>query len=177
MWRGRPRPRKLTTRSPDRSLLSLPSRSSPSRSRPRNLRGLRPSLRKKRRAPRRAGRASASLRREHPSPRPRRNHANERPLLPRSRRGGHRRHPPLSRPRHCRSREATSLEPLRGAQITEGAPTFSRFLREGGDFDFPPSANRLARISLPRPLRPSLQYLHHLRQPPLLRLLLLRTGN
>ena len=47
MWRGRPRPRNLTTSIADLHLLSLSRRSNPSRHRRRHLSHLRPRLRKK----------------------------------------------------------------------------------------------------------------------------------
>ena len=114
VWRGHPRPRSLTTRPADLHLLSLSSRSSPSRLKPRHRRPFRSRLRKKGRARRSACGArcsSSSLPLGNPRARIGRSDSAERSVLPARRRRRHRRHPPLpgKRHRHRRSRIARIL--------------------------------------------------------------------
>jgi len=138
VWGGHSCPPTLTTKSADRSVLSLASRSNSSRGPSSNLRRLRPSLRKERNPSHpahRPRRATPSLRSQHPSSGPRRHYPRERRFLPRRRSRRYRRHPPLPGKQHRRNRAEPSHEFLRPRE-SEGAPPFSRNLREGGDFDF-----------------------------------------
>jgi len=115
VWRGRPfgklragpRPRTLTTKPADSNLLSLPKRSSRSRSKPSHLRRLRSSLRKKRRTrnhPARAESPKPSLPGKNPGAGLGRSNPAKRPILPASRRLRHSRHPLISGKRHSHNR-------------------------------------------------------------------------
>ena len=108
VWRGRPRPRKLTTRTADSRLLSLPARSNPSRCEPRYLRRFRTDLRKERRATHRPRSSQPSLPRNHPRASPWRSNFAECPVLPASRRSRNSRHPPLPGKRYSHNRPQTT---------------------------------------------------------------------
>jgi hypothetical protein len=104
VWRGRPRPRKLTTKPADSSLLSQPTRGNPSRHEPRDFRRIRSHLRKKRRPTHRPRSSNSSLSRTNPGPGPRRHNPAERSVVPASRRSRHSRNPPLPGKRHSHNR-------------------------------------------------------------------------
>src|SRR5580658_1843876 len=113
MWRGRPRPRNLTTKPTDSSLLSFRGRSNSSREKSSHLRRLLPSLRKKRRSPARPKSPNRSQPSKNPGPGPRRNNAAKRPLLPASRCLRYRRNPPLSGKRHSHNRPPAPQQRLK----------------------------------------------------------------